>query len=85
MRTLTLLGLFLLAGCGGCGETPSSPAPTPDQGPVTLKEPSTEPGESTGSSAYREAYDRAHDEITIDNARERLDTLNREIEEDLKK
>ena len=48
-----------------------------------LEEPSAEPGEAAGAPAYREAYDRAKEEITIDNARERLDTLNREIEEDL--
>ncbi|MEL6547211.1 MAG: hypothetical protein AAFQ82_21480 [Myxococcota bacterium] len=79
MRVLTCALFLTLTGCSGCGDS----SVRGSGGPVTLEEPSAEPGEAAGAPAYREAYDRAREEVTIDNARERLDTLNREIEEDL--
>lgn len=82
MRAFIVTIVLGLSGCGGCT---GGPAPVDTDGPVRLVEPEAEPGASTGSPAYREAYDRAAEEITIENARERLDTLNREIEEDLKR
>lgn len=82
---LVSFALLGIAGCEGCGGSEASPPGPSDRGPVTLKEPAAEPGDSAGNPAYQEAYNRAHEEITIENARERLNTLKREIEEDRKK
>ena len=79
MRIIACALILTLTGCSGCGESSGGGG----GGPVMIEEPSAEPGEAAGAPAYREAYDRAKEEITIDNARERLDTLNREIEEEL--
>lgn len=78
-RLLTVLALLNLVACGGCGD---DNRPGRAEGPVVVETPPQVSSEATESAAYREAYERAVKEVDADNAREQLDLLQKEIDED---
>lgn len=67
-----------LCACGGCERGGYSS----ETGPVVVKTPESKDAEEQGGPAYLEAYEQAVNEISIDNARDKLEELNREIDED---
>lgn len=78
-RLLTVLALFNFMACGGCGD---ENRPGRSEGPVVVEAPPQVSSETAESAAYREAYERAVKEVDADNAREQLDLLQKEIDED---
>lgn len=76
IATVSLLAVA--SGCGGCEHSGYES----ESGPVVVKTPEAQDSEEGRNPAYLEAYEQATNEITIDNARDKLRELNREIDED---
>jgi hypothetical protein len=78
MRALGVMLVLGLAGCGGCGDPPKT---TRGGGPVTV-ETLTPPGDVPQPKAiYREAFEEAKKEITLDNAEDQLEEIERQVAE----
>ncbi len=78
MRSLAAIVLLVVvAGCGRCAETRTDPSGLPEVGNAVSATGAEVP---TPGAVYKDAYARARVEVTADNARDRLDELERAIE-----
>jgi hypothetical protein len=79
MRIFLLVTLMVaLAACGRCAEPPGDPASGSKPavgGDGAVARDAPKPG-----AVYKEAYERARSEVTADNARDRLEELERAID-----
>ncbi|MBI3178517.1 MAG: hypothetical protein HYZ27_02580 [Deltaproteobacteria bacterium] len=69
-----MLCMLLAAGCGQCTTPPPAPPPVVDSDEPELPDV-LKPGR-----IYRDAYERAKQQITADNAADRLDAIERDID-----
>jgi hypothetical protein len=73
MRLFAAALVLSLAGCEGCRE-----APVEEQSDEIAMPPLPEEVPQPGA-VYREAYDNAKKEITMDNAHDRLDDIEKQV------
>lgn len=75
MKRLAAIAVFVvLAACGG-----KEPRGKQGGGTVTVTEPKLERDVPEMSAAYKDAYDEAKKDITKDNAKDKLDELEHDI------
>jgi hypothetical protein len=84
MRRYAIAACTVVALAAGCGKKEHSPGSKPTTtGPVTVKEPKLERDVPEMGSAYKEAYEEAKRDINKDNAEDKLDELEHDVNKGL--